>query len=77
MYVIILNPVNHAHAVSLTIIYFVLFLAFYDVFYMEICREMKALVERQKLERRREAAHFQFAILHVAMWYISTAYQHE
>ena len=35
-----------------------------------LCREMKALVERQKLDRRRlEAAHFQFAVLHVAIWY--------
>lgn len=31
---------------------------------------MKSLLERQKLDRRRlEAAHFQFALLQIAVWY--------
>lgn len=38
--------------------------------YYTLYREMRAIVERHKLDRRRlEAAHFQFAILQVAMWY--------
>lgn len=45
------------------------------LWYFMVCtfvlhREMKTLVERHKLDRRRlEAAHFQFAVLQVAMWY--------
>ena len=38
--------------------------------YYTLYREMRAVVERHKVDRRRlEAAHFQFAILQVAMWY--------